>query len=219
MNKIKDIDFLDSTLARYGLKNLGAFHHNNDDRHLKSIKTLVLVGPDEPKFWKIFIESYEFKASIQNPLDSWSCRALNNVAKKLDAVSFFPFGGSERMPFVKWALRTGQTFVSPSKLLVHIDLGLSVSFRGALGFAKRLNISSKSKSSPCVGCSKPCLSSCPAGAISLENYDTAKCIEYLREDENKSCNSGCLVRRSCPVGQEKRLPAQSQFHMRAFLSS
>ena len=219
MKKTKDLNFLDFFLSPHGLRTLGAFHPNNKDCNLKNIRTMVLIGPDEPNFWQIFKESCEFKDGLKDPLDRWSLRVINRLAEQLDAISFFPFGEGETMPFVKWALRTGQSFISPVNFLVHVDLGLFVSFRGALGFEQKLHITELTKGYPCEECTRPCIVACPAEAISLNSYDDSKCREYLKRQADKLCDLGCMVRRSCPVGQDKRLSEQSKFHMCAFNSS
>ena len=106
---------------------------------------------------------------------------------------------------------------SPVRLLVHKEKGLFISFRGALGINEYIESSNNSKDI-CTPCEKPCLTSCPASALNQEGYDVIRCKEYLNTPSGRECRDGCLVRRSCPSGQNLRLKEQSNFHMRAFLS-
>ena len=70
----------------------------------------------------------------------------------------------------------------------------------------------------CTPCEKPCLTACPVSALNQDGYDVIRCKEYLHTRSGQECRDGCLVRRSCPSGQNLRLKEQSNFHMRAFLS-
>ena len=70
----------------------------------------------------------------------------------------------------------------------------------------------------CTPCEKPCLTACPVSALNQDGYDVIRCKEYVKTPSGQECRNGCLVRRSCPSGQNLRLKEQSNFHMRAFLS-
>lgn len=186
-------------------------HHPTDG------ETLVLLGPDEPDFWSVFTRSIEYLEKQENPIDQWSQRVIGTLAEQLSAQAIFPFGGPPYHPFIAWALASGRAWQSPVGLLVHDTSGLFVSYRGALLIPKMLELP-KNGASPCYKCEeKPCLSACPAAALTSASYDVTACHGYLDTLSGANClNNGCLVRRNCPVGQNRRLPAQSAFHMRAF---
>ena len=73
--------------------------------------------------------------------------------------------------------------------------------------------------SPCDSCaSRPCLTTCPVGAIRTDGFHVADCRALLRTLSGQSCVAlGCIARRSCPVGRAHAYDAaQAAFHMRAF---
>jgi len=187
---------------------LGHCAHNNG--------SLVLVGPNEPSFWDHFRESKEYSDGRDNPLDRWSKRVLDKVAKDVDGAAFYPFGGPPFHPFFTWALETGRFWSSPIQFLVHETEGLFVSFRGAILLDQRIELSPPI-ASPCETCiERPCLTACPVGAFA-NGYDVASCKGFLNSRKGIDCMSnGCAARRACPVGQGKRQPAQANFHMEAF---
>lgn len=204
------LDDVSDVASKNGLAVLGAFH-------LDDGQTLVLLGPDEPVFWEVFTSSNEYNDQQANAMDRWSKRIIDQIADKFDGDTKYPFGGPPYNPFIDWALKTKRIWNSPVALLVHDTSGLFVSFRGAIILNEILNLPA-TKSSPCEECAeKPCLSACPAAALDSTGYDVPACHRYLDSDAGDDCLLlGCQVRRSCPVGQGKREPAQSAFHMRAF---
>lgn len=181
------------------------------------VASLVLLGPLEPGFWDVFTASPEYRDGAADPLDRWSEQTIRRLANALKAKPFFPFGGPPYQPFIRWARASGRAHVSPVGLLVHDAAGLMVSYRGALGFAERID-SPAPGPSPCESCvGKPCLSACPVDAFGSGTYDVAACKADLDRAENDCMSRGCAVRRACPVSRgHGRVEAQSAFHMRAF---
>ena len=179
--------------------------------------TLFLIGPDGARFWDIFLQSTEAQDGSGDPVDRFSSRILTRLAAKTGSEALFPFGGPPFQPFVRWALASGRCFQSPVQLLVHAELGLFTSFRGALRFGGHLSLPAPAQN-PCDTCTtKPCLSACPAAALTSKNYNVAACHNFLDSEGGKSCMArGCAVRRACPIGQAKRPEAQSAFHMSYF---
>lgn len=178
--------------------------------------TLVLMGPAEPGFWAHFTLSPEFRDGAPDPMDRWSGRVIEELAKGVGGAAVFPFGSPVR-PFVSWALRGG-AFVSPVTLLVHPEAGLWVSYRGAVVLPGRLELPA-ARPSPCESCAdKPCLTACPVGALTGDGYDLAACHAYLDSDPGRDCMArGCAVRRSCPAGAGyRRVERQSAYHMERF---
>ncbi|VAW05377.1 hypothetical protein MNBD_ALPHA07-1772, partial [hydrothermal vent metagenome] len=107
--------------------------------------------------------------------------------------------------------------VSRVGLLVHDQMGLWLSYRGALGLKQRLDLP-KTPPSPCLSCEKqPCVGACPVDALTAESYDVAACKADLERPENRCISKGCAVRWACPVSQKyDRNEPQSAFHMEAF---
>ena len=181
------------------------------------VASLALLGPLEPGFWPAFTASPEYLDGAPDPLDRWSHRVITGMAEALNAIPFFPFGGPPYQPFIAWAKASGRAHSSPVGLLVHDTAGLMISYRGALGFADRIDAPAPPPS-PCESCdTRPCLTACPVDAFASGSYDVAACKADLDRPGNDCMTRGCAVRRACPISQgHGRLEAQSAFHMRAF---
>jgi hypothetical protein len=210
---------LDRSARSVGLALRGAFHPDPEDGAPEGTGTLVLLGPDEPRFWDVFTASQEYRDGQRHPLDRWSKRVAATVASPLNAQAIFPYDGPPYAPFLRWADRSGASWSSPVGLLVHSEAGLFISFRAALALPQQLDLPSPAQS-PCPSCeTRPCETACPVGALAPgRDYDVPACIAHIRSPEGASCRNGCLVRRACPVSARfGRREAQSAFHMRAFL--
>ena len=176
--------------------------------------TLVLLGPDEPDFWPMFTQTPEYNDSDPNPMDRWSRRIIDSIAKRVNGAAYYPFGGEPFLPFFTWAIRTGQAWASPIGFLVHDRAGLFASYRGAVWIPQDRPI--KPTTQPCLTCDAPCKTACPVDAFA-QGYDVAACKSHVKIPQGTSCLSdGCRARRACPVGVGRRLPAQATFHMAAF---
>ncbi len=183
----------------------------------EGVETLLLLAPDGPRFWSEIVASPEYADGRPDPIDRWSRRVIDALAEGLGARAYYPFGATPPHPFFSWALATGQIFSSPVGWLVHPRAGLWLSFRGALGFAQRVDLPPP-VTSPCTGCPQPCVTACPVGALTDKGYDLPACHAYLDTPEGAQCmGQGCAVRAACPVSQAHgRDPAQSAYHMRQF---
>jgi epoxyqueuosine reductase len=210
------LDEIAASAAAEGLDVMGAFHADAGDRTPAGTGTLVLLGPLEPGFWPRLAASPEW--TLPDPVDRWSERVIGGLAEQLGAAALFPFGGPPYQPFVSWALKTGRVWSSPVSLMVHDTAGLFLSFRGALAFHERLALP-PTPPSPCATCvDRPCLTACPAAALTGAGYDLPICHAFLDTAAGEDCMSqGCAVRRACPVSRRYgRLAEQSAHHMRHF---
>lgn len=179
----------------------------------------MIVGTDHG-WWDHFITTPEYQEGDLDPIDRWSKRILNGVARDHGAQAVFPSDGPPYAPFIAWARATGRFWQSPTGMMVHDTAGLMISIRGALEFNTPFAADAASNN-PCLSCDdKPCVSACPVHALSETHpYDVPACKNYLRSDAGTECMSrGCEVRRACPVSQRfNRAEAQSALHMQAFL--
>ncbi|MEM8775543.1 MAG: ferredoxin [Pseudomonadota bacterium] len=208
---------LDDVEREAAASHLSVFGLVNDDTP-DGVETIVLLGPREPGFWAFFSCSVEYKDGRADPLDRWSSRVVGNLAQRLGAKPFFPFGGPPYQPFTTWARASKRAFISPVGLLVHDQAGLMISYRGALGFSHTIESTDFFGENPCDTCGdQPCVSACPVSALAAESYDVSSCKSSLEEPQSDCLSMGCNVRRMCPVSQSYgRQPEQSAFHMRAF---
>ena len=209
-------ELVQAALDPHYLEVLGGFAVEEGEAGFPSgTRTLLMIGPKEPGFWPHLQAQPEWNGP--DPVDRWSRRVIGRVACDLGAKALFPFGGPPYQPFYSWALRTGRVWDSPVKLLVHATQGLMVSFRGALALAQTTPLPPPAIQ-PCAACAKPCLTACPAGALTGAGYDVPLCHAHLSQPAGTDCMTrGCLVRSTCPAGAGyARMPSQSAYHMRQF---
>jgi epoxyqueuosine reductase len=203
-------DRIEARLGRDQLTIMGGLH---EEGH-----TLYLIGAAEPGFWTHLTSNAEWQDGAADPIDRWSQRVLTAAATELGAQPVFPFWGPPWHPFYRWALHSGQAWESPLRLLVHAEAGVFASYRGALKFHGTLPLP-EAQPRPCDSCAdKPCLTACPATALTGDGYDLPSCHRFLDEPAGVDCmNDGCAVRRACPVSRSyARLPSLSAYHMRQF---
>jgi hypothetical protein len=195
---------------------MGCFAVTPEDDLPLHAGTLLLVGPDEPRFWGIFKQSAVYQDGQPDPLDRWSKSVLDPLAKQCGGHALYPSDGPSYHPFYTWALRTGLSWASPIGFLVHDQVGLFASYRGALLLP--WDVEARTGKRPCDTCAdEPCKTACPVNAFA-NSYDVETCKSHLRKPVGGDCmTTGCAARRACPVGQGNRLPAQAAFHMEAFL--
>jgi hypothetical protein len=97
------------------------------------------------------------------------------------------------------------------RLLLHPRYGPWVSVRGCLLTEFELPPTGKLAGfRPCDGCPRPCLESCPVGALAPDRWDHASCLAYRRSGPN--CLEGCAPRLDCPVGGEHRHGPEEMRH-------
>jgi hypothetical protein len=218
-----DLETVHSAIERTGLASRGALCLEESERigALSDVRTIVLAGMEGRSGWGAFAGSAEARDGLDNPLDRWSRRVIDALARELGATPLFPFGGPPFWPFQQWAMRAEPVRPSPIGLLIHPVYGLWHSYRGALGFDEALAIPEpEAAQSPCETCAgRWCLSACPVGAFSPAGYDVATCAGHLENAAGAGCMGlGCRARRACPVGAEHAYGAeQANFTMRAFL--
>jgi hypothetical protein len=212
-----------SAIARAGLVPRGAFKLDDGEwtGALADIRIIVLAGMVGREGWNAFAASPEASDGFADPLDRWSRRLIESLARELGGRALFPFGGPPFLPFQRWTQRAEPVHFSPIGLLIHPYYGLWHAYRGAIGFPEELAVpESAPVSSPCESCiGRWCLKSCPVGAFSNTSYDVAACAGHLRSAAGGDCmDFGCRARRACPVGADHAYgPEQASFLMRAFL--
>jgi hypothetical protein len=182
-------------------------------------RTLVLVGNAGPALYEAFFAMAQTAGA--NPLDDWTRRIVLPIAESFGARAAFPSDGPPWLPFQRWAMRAEGVKASPLGVLIHPDFGLWHAYRAALLFDRPLDLPSvPRRAHPCDTClGRPCLSACPAGAVTSDGYAVDNCARHVGGRDGQACRSiGCLARRACPVGVEHRYPDRAlALHMDAFL--
>ena len=172
-----------SAITQTGLVPRGAFLLSDEDQRgvLADVRAIVLAGMAGRDGWSAFAASPEAADGADHPLDRWSRRVIDALARDLGALALFPFGGPPFWPFQQWARRSEPVHPSPIGLLIHPRYGLWHSYRGALGFREALDVPEPAAApSPCDSCRERwCLNTCPVGAFSGGGYDVAACVGHL----------------------------------------
>ena len=217
-------DAIAQLLSVHGMAVRGGFHPVEEDlvpllNKNVAVQTLVLVGNVGSAMWERF-QTSRLADTYPDPMNTWTKKVLEITAKSVDADVVFPFGGPPYYPFQRWARRAEAVYSSPLGILIHPRYGLWHAYRGALLFGEKFAVPSVSDlASPCDSCrDKPCLSTCPVGAFSGNEYDVSGCANFLGTHDGTDClKSGCAARRACPVGEDFIYEsAHASFHMRAF---
>lgn len=215
-----NLDTIANELSPRGLMVRGGFYPKPADGVPGDAATLVIIGNAGPAMWEAF---RAVRGDGTDPLDEWTRGVIDGVADTLGAVAYFPFDGPPYLPFQKWAKRAEPVFDSPIGPLIHPEYGLWHGYRGALAFTRKLELPAPSTAAhPCEACAeKPCLTSCPVGALGQGFYDVPACTMHIGSDAGADClQNACLARRVCPVGRVYiQEPAQAAFHMTHFLRS
>jgi hypothetical protein len=211
---------IEQAVEAAGLTVYGVLHPARTPAKQLDSGTLVLLGT-AAGFWKVFQASSEHLDGGPDPVDRWSQRVVTGLGAKLGAAPYFPFTGPPYAPFIDWALGSGRAFTSPSQMMVHDQVGMLISLRGALHFTSEFDIPPPPlAASPCEACTaKPCLSACPAGAmVDGGPYRLAACHHHLDTAAGSECLSqGCLARLACPLSAGAgRSFQQTAHHMRYF---
>ena len=185
----------------------------------RPVRALILIGFTGVQQWAAFEASPEYLDGLGNPLDRWSRRTIDALARELAGRSLYPFDGPPWWPFQRWARRALALHVSPLGVLLDARFGLWHSYRGALALTSELALPTPAPwPDPCETCqSKPCLHACPVGAVQPNSYEVDSCRGHVRSPGAACLSAGCLARRACPVGAEHAYTAvPAAFYMQAF---
>lgn len=72
------------------LRILGHFAPEDSHGLGHEVKTVVLLGPDEPQFWSEFEDSSEYRDGAPDPMDRWSARVIGDWAREIGGKPIFP---------------------------------------------------------------------------------------------------------------------------------
>jgi hypothetical protein len=223
------LEDLSEALRRHGMLIRGGFRLTEEDEQglvgfsdlaaTARDPTLLLIGNAGPALYEAFFAAGDPVG--KDPLDDWTRRMVEPIAAAFGARAAFPSDGPPWLPFQRWAMRAEGLRASPLGVLIHPEFGLWHAYRAALIFDRTLDLPAPpARAHPCDSCTaRPCLTTCPAGAVTAAGYAVDNCAAHVGSRDGEACRTlGCLARRACPVGAEHRYPDRAQaFHMAAFL--
>jgi hypothetical protein len=211
------------SLSGLALRGVGELSQNDQQQYQLTASHVALVGNVGADMWGHFSTAAEYRDGQPNPLDRWSRRVAADVCERFDLEAVFPFDGPPYLPFQRWAGSAEALEQSPLGLMMHPQYGLWHAYRFALLLPQTSVLATNQQmASICDACSdKPCLNTCPVSAVTESGYNVPACIRYLKSHTDAPCHQhGCMARYQCPQGQNYRYhDAQSQFHLRAFVSA
>ena len=227
------IDKLNIAAAEYGLIPRGGFYPAVEDTAPQvwrdgewvAAKYLLLIGNAGSAMWTHFERSAEYEDKKPDPLNRWSQRIGENLARQFSARAVFPFGETPPRPFLKWAKKAEGLHNSKLGMLIHPRYGLWHAYRFALAFAEipsdafaqpppaAAKKSAKQFANPrpaappisaapslpaediCQSCDAPCLRACPVDAFAENNYAVETCANYLQSRPQSECMRGGCLAR------------------------
>jgi hypothetical protein len=179
-------------------------------------RSILVFASGGTALWDDMLEamgdSPEYLTEDAHPLDACVGRLIGSVS----------LGGLEH----RWFLATATAPVqldfrtlavlaglgSPSRLGLVIDpiLGPWMGLRAACFLSANLPTSPPAPD-VCEGCSAPCVSACPAGALNQGRWDVAACADH--HQSTSDCSQTCHSRVACPVGSAHRYTdLQRRYH-------
>ncbi len=185
-----------------------------DDVPWNAYQRLVLVGHGGRRMW----EALQEKGMAENdPVDSYS-RDLTQqfIHRYLDnPKTYWLYPSTPHLvPLQQLGALAGWSHPSPLGLGISPVFGVWFAYRAAFLVDADLPLRQVlHRPSPCDSCvDKPCISTCPVGAVKMGAFDVAGCWGY-RSQPQSPCQDRCLSRMACPYFPEHRYSlAQIQYH-------
>lgn len=181
---------------------------------LDKFSTLVLIGHGGRRLWeRMTTQDWE----TADPIDRYSARHTNRfIARYLDnSENLLLFPSKTLIPLQQLGRFVGWSHQTPLGLGIHPEYGVWFAYRAAfLTTAVLPTIRLPHSPSHCDRCiTKPCITSCPVGAVHAKRPFNVKTCAKHRLRTGSSCADRCLARIACPVAPHHRytLP-QIQYH-------
>jgi ferredoxin len=192
---------------------------------LPGASATVILGSGGPTFFEHFERSPEAGDGAPHPLDRFTARVVAVLAAgTLPALGiahalYYPFvGHGPLIPFQRLGRAAGLGAPGPLGLQIHPEFGPWWAYRALLVVASRdaLALAGDAPADGCAGCSAPCVTACPAGAVSRDGFAIPAC--HARRLAAEPCRLSCDARIACIRGPAYRYSErQLAFHMRASL--
>ncbi len=195
---------------------------------LPQAKSIVVIGNGGGEFWRgfrLYCKQHPgYMEERAHPLDDYTVKLIETTLTPLLQTSgrayryLYPFQfWTEPVSFMHLARAAGLAGPSILGVIIHPEYGPWMALRAALLIDQDLSTSSQTPGfDPCPTCTeRPCISTCPAQAISEEkNWDIPACVQHrLRVPED--CVDYCRARFDCVYGRAHRYPLDElQYHQR-----
>lgn len=150
--------------------------------------------------------------SVADPIDSLSKKLTHRFCTEFiqDPAYQLLFPSDLSIPLQRIGALLGWGQVSPLGVGISGEYGLWFAYRSAFLTHVALPVSENTPPlSPCDVCvDKPCISHCPAAAVSVDNaFDISACFNFRLRDHSP-CLDRCVARMACPVGVQYQYPLE-----------
>jgi hypothetical protein len=180
----------------------------------RATRSVLLLAAGGRALFAAFASAPEARLPV-DPLDAYTRRVVEAVARRLDAHPLFAFERRDGAfaDFVALGRAAGLGAPSRLGLLLHPVYGPWLSLRALLLTPLALPASPPLVDfDPCAGCAAPCAAACPGAALPATGFDVGRCAVTRRE--RAGCRQRCDARRACVVGPEHAYePAAEAHHM------
>lgn len=204
-------------------------------QYLAGCRSAVVFANGGTLFWECFLEdirkSPKHLSNHEHPIDDFVSRCIKSVDPTRPASRRWIQCSETAEVFLDFRVlgrESGLGYESPLGLLIHPVYGLWVSMRmvllttesidsidiiDSIATIEQADLPSASYN-PCTGCvEKPCIASCPAGAVTTDGWSVQTCASF--HETSEQCIGKCHSRLACPVGQDHRHSTLQQLYHNA----
>lgn len=188
---------------------------------LADYRRLVLIGHGGRRMWETLQANSMASA---DPVDRYTISLTREFIRNTlgNAAVLWLYPDSQYVaPLQQLGEFAGWSSPSPLGSGISPDYGVWFAYRAAFLVDADLPLTnSTSAPSPCNKCmEKPCISSCPVGAVQTESFGLENCADH-RLGLHSPCTDRCLARLACPIHPEHRYTLeQIQYHYRHSLAT
>lgn len=169
-----------------------------------SARQLILIGHAGKRLWEAVRQS---GIGSEDPIDDFTVRTVRQWFAECQPHNAYDilYPGTNQIGLQRLGQLAGWHHATPFMVGIDPKWGTWYAYRAVViadtRFEPTMPIESTSTCNTCTR--KPCIPSCPAGALEDGRFDLAKCIAYRKQD-GSGCKATCLARLCCPVGSEHR---------------
>jgi hypothetical protein len=175
-------------------------------------RQLILIGHGGKTLWDSVMAA---GIASENPIDEFSVRMLTQWFDKQQTSHQYRlvFPGDAPIGLQTLGKLAGWHHPSPFMIGINEEWGSWYAYRAvALADTDLTPSRPVQGKSPCDACrDKPCVTHCPASALSEGGFDLKACIDY-RKSTASLCKASCVARISCPVGARHRYCSEQIAH-------